>query len=306
MTEAEHVPVLVDEVIEGLAIKPWGWYVDCTVGLGGHSLAILEASSPDGQLLGLDADGESLEQARVLLSRFGNRVHLVQTNFRNLERVARQHGVAEAQGILMDLGLSSWQLARAGRGFSFQEEAFADMRFDPTEGPSAAELVNSLAEADLADLLWTLGEEPKSRRIARALVRARPLRTSREIGEVVERAVGRRGRIHPATRTFQALRIAVNRELKALEETLPQALDLLAQGGRLAVISFHSLEDRIVKQFFKRESQDCICPPEAPGCTCQHRASVRLVTRRPIVSSEEEITRNPRARSAKLRIAEKL
>ncbi len=306
MNKVKHTPVLLDEVLKGLAVKPTGWYVDCTVGLGGHSLAILEASAPEGRLLGLDADAEALEQARRNLSRFGERVRLVHGNFRDLEQIAFQHGVDQANGILMDLGLSSWQLAAADRGFSFQEDGPADMRFDRTQGLSAADLVNTLSEEDIATLLWRYGEEPKARRIARALVAARPIRTTGELVDIVCRVVRRRGRIHPATRTFQALRIGVNRELEALEEVLPQAIRILAPKGRLAVISFHSLEDRIVKRFFRREAKDCICPPNIPMCVCDHHATIRVITKRPITPSQEEVARNPRARSAKLRIAEKL
>jgi 16S rRNA (cytosine1402-N4)-methyltransferase len=206
----------------------------------------------------------------------------------------------------MDLGLSSWQLAASGRGFSFQEDAPADMRFDRSEGLSAADLVNTLSEEEIAALLWQYGEEPRARRIARALVAARPIRTTGQLVDVVCRVVRRRGRIHPATRTFQGLRIGVNRELEALEQALPQAIEMLAPVGRLVVISFHSLEDRIVKQFFRREAKDCICPPRIPACVCGHQATIRIVTRRPVVPSQEEIAENPRARSAKLRVAEML
>ena len=305
MNDTEHTPVLLHEALQGLAVKPEGWYVDCTVGLGGHSRAILEASAPGGRLLGLDADVESLELARLHLRSFGERARLVHGNFRHLEQIALQNGVSQANGILMDLGLSSWQLASA-RGFSFQQDGRADMRFDATQGASAADLVNTLSEAELAQLLWRYGEEPFARRIARALVAARPIGTSGELADVIARTVGRRGRIHPATRSFQALRIAANAELDALEEALPQAVRLLASGGRLAVISFHSLEDRIVKQFFRRESRDCICPPGAPGCVCGHRAVIRMISRKPVSPAQAEIAANPRARSAKLRIVEKL
>ncbi len=306
MDQPAHTPVLLNEAVEALAIRPFGWYVDCTVGLGGHSQAILEASQPDGRLLGLDADARSLELARQRLAAFGDRAVLVHANFRDLERVARDHGVDTANGIVMDLGLSSWQLADSARGFSFHDVGGLDMRFDPSEGAGAADLVNTLPEDELAALIWRYGEEPKARPIARAIVRARPIATAGQLAEVIARAVGRRGRIHPATRTFQALRIAVNRELDNLEAALPQAVRLLAPGGRLAVISFHSLEDRIVKTFFRNESRDCICPPEIPQCICGHRATLRIVTKKPITPSPREVSANPRARSAKLRVAERL
>ncbi len=306
MDEPAHTPVLLHEVIQALAIQPAGWYVDCTVGLGGHSSAILEASGPDGRLLGLDADARSLELARQRLAAFGPRAVLVHANFRDLERVAKDVGVEAANGIVMDLGLSSWQLADRSRGFSFHDEGGLDMRFDPSEGVSAADLVNSLGEDELANIIWRYGEEPKARPIARAIVRARPIATADQLAEVIARAAGRRGRIHPATRTFQALRIAVNRELESLEQALPQAVRLLAPGGRLAVISFHSLEDRIVKTFFRNESRDCICPPGMPQCTCGHRATLRIVSKKPITPGPREVMTNPRARSAKLRVAERL
>lgn len=304
--DTAHTPVLLHEVLEGLAVRPEGWYVDCTVGLGGHSRAILEASSPGGRLLGLDADPQTLELARLRLSSFGCRAHLVPGNFRNLQRIASENGVPSANGILMDLGLSSWQLANADRGFSFQLDGAADMRFDVEEGPSAADLVNTLDEAELADIIWQYGEEPGARRIAKAIIAARPIQKANELAGIVAGAIGKRGKIHPATRTFQALRIAVNSELEALEEALPQAVQLLAPRGRLAVISFHSLEDRIVKTFFRNESRDCICPPGLPGCVCNHRAIVRMVSKKPITPGEREIAANPRARSAKLRIVERL
>lgn len=306
MDEPAHTPVLLNELIQALAIRPAGWYVDCTVGLGGHSSAILEASGPDGRLLGLDADAQSLERAKQRLAGYGERVVLVHANFRDLERVARDSGVDAANGIVMDLGLSSWQLADRNRGFSFHDEGGLDMRFDPSEGDNAADLVNRLDEDELANLIWRYGEEPKARPIARAIVRARPIATAGKLAEVIARAVGRRGRIHPATRTFQALRIAVNRELDNLETALPQAVRLLAPGARVAVISFHSLEDRIVKTFFRNESRDCICPPGIPRCTCGHRATLRVITKKPIAPGPREVMANPRARSAKLRVAERL
>jgi 16S rRNA (cytosine1402-N4)-methyltransferase len=306
MNDTAHIPVLLQEVLEGLAVRPEGWYVDCTVGLGGHSRAILDASSPGGRLLGLDADPQTLEQARLRLSHFGNRARLVCSNFRSLAQIARENAVSAANGILMDLGLSSWQLADSDRGFSFQQDGAADMRFNPAEGPSAADLVNTLDESELAEIIWRYGEEPGSRRIARAIAAARPIYSASKLAAIVAGAIGKRGKIHPATRTFQALRIAVNDELEALEEALPQAVELLSPGGRLAVISFHSLEDRIVKTHFRNESRDCICPPGLPGCVCNHRAIVRMVSRKPITPGERELAANPRARSAKLRIVERL
>ncbi len=300
-----HIPVLVHAVLSWLRVRPGGVYVDGTVGGGGHGEAILEASSPDGRLLGLDRDPEALEVARARLARFGDRAVLRHGSFADLTSLAADF--APVDGVLLDLGLSSLQLADPERGFSFTLEGPLDMRFDPTEEtPTAADLVNTLSVGELAEVLYRYGEERQARRIAEAIVAARPLHTTRELAQVVERVVGRRERIHPATRVFQALRIAVNRELEALEAVLPQALEVLKPGGRLVVISFHSLEDRIVKRFLQRESRDCVCPPEVPVCVCGHRAQVRVLTPRPVRPDEAEVAANPRARSARLRAAEKI
>jgi 16S rRNA (cytosine1402-N4)-methyltransferase len=302
----EHIPVLYDEVLAGLQIRPGGLYVDATVGAGGHATGILEQSAPDGKLVGLDADPEAISFARGALHRFGDRVVLRVSNFRALATVAQSLGIEQVDGVLLDLGLSSRQLAHAGRGFSFLRNGPLDMRLDPSQGESAADLVNGLSEADLANLLWLYGEERRSRSIARAIVAARPVSTTRQLAAVVQARVGRREKIHPATRTFQALRIAVNDELAALTETLPQARDLLRPGGRLVVISFHSLEDRLAKNFLRQEARDCICPPEVLVCRCNHRATLKNVTRKPVRPGPEELARNTRSRSARLRIGERL
>jgi 16S rRNA (cytosine1402-N4)-methyltransferase len=304
---AGHEPVLYSAVLTHLALGPGDHVIDATVGGGGHALGLLEATAPNGQLLGLDRDPEAVSRARKRLAPYGQRVKIVQGSFRDLNVVASKHRFPPAGGVLLDLGLSSYQLASPERGFSFVKDGPLDMRFDPTQRQTAADYVNNLPTDELADLLYTYGEEKQSRRIARAIVAARPLNTTRELADVIEQAIGgRRGRIHPATKSFQALRIAVNDELRALEEALPQAIELLRIGGRLAVISFHSLEDRIVKQFFRRQAQDCICPPEQPICTCDHEASVRIITRRLVRPSESEIEQNPRSRSARLRVAARL
>ncbi len=249
----------------------------------------------------------ALEVARARLAPYGERVALVHNSFARLSECARAHDFVPVDGVLLDLGLSSLQLADPSRGFAFMKPGPLDMRFDPQSGePTAADLVNELPAEELARLLYRYGEERAARRVAEAIVAARPLRTTDELAAVVAQVLKRRGRIHPATRTFQALRIAVNDELAALEAVLPQAVEILAPGGRLAVISFHSLEDRIVKRFLRRESRDCICPPEAPVCTCGHRAALRLITRKPIRPTPEETAANPRARSARLRVAERL
>jgi 16S rRNA (cytosine1402-N4)-methyltransferase len=299
-SQFHHVPVLLAEVVTGLAPRSGGRYVDGTLGGGGHAATILEACGPDGRLLGIDADRSALAAARARLALFGDRVTLAHGNFRDLGRIARQNGFEQIDGLLLDLGISSHQLDTPERGFSFAADAPLDMRLDQTRGATAADLVNQLPEGELADLIYRYGEERGSRRIARFIVEARRKRriaTAGELADLVARALGgRHGKIHPATRSFQALRIAVNRELESLEAALPQAVELLAPGGRLAVISFHSLEDRIVKLFFRAES----------GYGGEGPVRLRIITKKPIEATEAEARSNPRSRSAKLRIAEKL
>lgn len=304
-----HIPVLFDAVLDALAVRPGAVIIDGTLGAAGHATALLEVAGPEGRLLGIDQDRTALALAAERLAEFGTRATLVHGRFDEMATLAAAHGITAADAILLDIGVSSMHLDRADRGFSFMQDGPLDMRMNRDgDAPTAEELVNTAAESDLADIIWRYGEDRLSRRIARAIVRARPLSTTAALAAVVERAYPRqRGeRIHPATRTFQALRIAVNDELGVLERVLPQAIALLAPGGRLGVIAFHSLEDRIVKRMFKKASTDCICPPEQPICTCQHRAVVRLVTRKPLVADAEEMARNPRSRSAKLRVVEKL
>ena len=299
-----HQPVLYKEIIHAIRPRQGGKYVDGTVGAGGHAHGILEASSPDGLLLGFDRDPEALALAGERLKPFGERAILRQTSYVEIEAEMQRLGWTEVDGILLDLGVSSMQFDRPERGFSFKEDAPLDMRFDPTRGETAADLLNSLSEEDLADLIFRYGEERRSRAVARAIVRSRPVLTTKQLAGIVVSVTGG-GKIHPATRTFQALRIATNRELESLEAVLPKALRALAPGGRFAVISFHSLEDRIVKRFFRQESQDCLCPPGQPVCTCGHRALVDEVVRKAVVPDADEIRSNPRARSAKLRIVER-
>ena len=264
-------------------------------------------------VLALDADPTAIDRASALQQDpyIGERLIPVRANFADLAAVAREQGVAPLDGILLDLGLSSFQLDQPQRGFAFRHEGPLDMRFDPEQGAPASDLVNSLPERVLADLIWRYGEEPGSRRVARAIVRERervPITTTTRLAEIVASALGgRRGRdIHPATRTFQALRIATNEELTALESALAGALDVLAPGGRLVVIAFHSLEDRIVKRFIERESVGCVCPPEIPVCVCDHRPRLQRITRRAVRPDADEMEANPRARSAVLRVAERL
>ena len=302
-----HLPVLYNEIIHAMQPHRGGLYVDGTVGAGGHAYGILQASSPDGKLLGMDLDPQALQLARTSLQQFAQRVHLVQASYISLRDQLKLLGWNQVDGILLDLGLSSIQLDTQDRGFSFQSEAPLDMRFGPSIGTTAADLVNHLDEVTLADLLYRYGEERRSRQVARAIVKARPITTTTQLAKVVAGATsGGKSGIHPATRTFQALRIAVNSELDALEALLPQALDTLRPGGRLAIIAFHSLEDRIVKQFMRRESRDCLCPPSQPVCTCGHKATLRAITGKPIRPQEDEVRNNPRSRSARLRVAERI
>jgi len=303
-----HKPVLYQEILLALRPHQTGHYVDCTLGAGGHAWGILEASSPNGRLLGLDVDPQALAIARQQLAGFGERAILLQSSYTGLSEQLQKIGWEGVDGVLLDLGASSMQFDTIERGFSFQAEAPLDMRFDPGNPVSAGDLINNLAEKDLADLIFRFGEERKSRQIARAIVKSRPIETTRQLAEIIFRANpprGQRHHLHPATRTFQALRIAVNRELDSVETVLPQAVAALNSGGRLAVISFHSLEDRIVKQYFRQEAKDCICPPRQPVCTCGHRASIIEIHRSPIRPQEAEVQKNPRARSALLRVAEK-
>jgi 16S rRNA (cytosine1402-N4)-methyltransferase len=306
MTSA-HIPVLSREVLEYLSVQPGGRYIDCTLGSGGHSQSILEKSSPGGQLLGIDADPEAITKASENLSKFGNSVLMVNDNFANLRDICIKYDFFPVHGILFDLGLSSPQLSEDGRGFSFQNEAPLDMRFSPAQKMTAADIINTYSEYEIARIIKTYGEEIHSRPIARRIVQKRPLRTTVELANIIEQAIGgRRGKIHPATRTFQALRIAVNRELENLESALNQSVGLLGFGGRLVVISYHSLEDRIVKQLMQKESKGCICPPEVMKCTCGHKPNLKIITKRIITPSFAELQINPRSRSARLRAAERI
>jgi 16S rRNA (cytosine1402-N4)-methyltransferase len=308
-----HQPVMVEEVMQALSPVPGSSHVDATVGGGGHAVRILEASAPDGRLLGLDADPAAIARCAERFSGLGDRVVLRQANFEELASVAPAAGFERVDGILVDLGLSSYQLADTARGFSFRTDGPLDLRFDPTRDRPASALLADLDERAIATLLRTYGEEPFAGRIARAVVaerRGAPIETAGQLAALVLRVVpaprGGRARIHPATRTFQALRIAVNRELDVLPTVLAAAVDLLRPGGRLVVLAYHSLEDRIVKRFVATERRGCICPPEVPVCVCGHSPRLRAVGPRPAFPSSDEIARNPRSRSARLRAAERL
>jgi 16S rRNA (cytosine1402-N4)-methyltransferase len=308
-----HLPVMPDQVMQTLAPAPGSLQIDATVGGGGHTERILEAASPDGRLLGLDADPAAIARVAERLARFGDRLVLRQANFRELAEVAPDAGFSAVDGALFDLGLSSFQLADRERGFGFRAGGPLDMRFDAGRGVPAAELLATLDADELAAVFRRYGEEPAAWRIARAIVEARktaPVETAEDLAALVERVAPgnprQKRRIHPATRVFQALRIAVNEELDALGEGLAAAVDLLRPGGRLVVLSYHSLEDRIVKRFLQAERRGCTCPPEAPVCVCGKQPRLRLVTRPSLTPTDDELQANPRARSARLRAAERL
>lgn len=301
-----------EEVLRYLAPKPGGVYVDGTVGGGGHAALVLEASAPDGKLIGLDRDTEALGAAKERLIPFGDRARLVQGNFAEMAETLAGFGITRIDGLLLDLGVSSHQLDSAQRGFSFQKDAPLDMRMDTGSGVTAAELVNALPEAELTRIIREFGEERWAKRIAAFIAKARseaPVETTLRLAEIIKAAIPRGAweeRIHPATRTFQALRIAVNDELASLETGLDLGVGMINPGGRVVVISFHSLEDRIVKNSLRRLSQGCTCPKELPYCVCGGKPRVRVLTSRPVMAGDAEVEANPRARSARLRAAEKL
>ncbi|MEI7743636.1 MAG: 16S rRNA (cytosine(1402)-N(4))-methyltransferase RsmH [Chloroflexota bacterium] len=311
--EVGHTPVMPDQVLETLAPAPGSLHIDATVGGGGHTERILEAANPDGRVLGLDADQLAINRVGDRLARFGDRLVLRRANFRELAEVAPAAGFGAVDGAFFDLGLSSYQLADRDRGFGFRAGGPLDMRFDATRGVPAAHLLETLDAEELASLFRKYGEEPAAWKIAKAIVAARavaPVQSAEELAALIERVVPEnprvRRRTHPATRVFQALRIAVNEELDALEDGLAAALDLLRPGGRLVVLSYHSLEDRIVKRFLAAERRGCTCPPEVPVCVCGKTPRLRLVTTPSMVPTDAEVETNPRARSARLRAAERL
>jgi 16S rRNA (cytosine1402-N4)-methyltransferase len=311
--ETKHKPVMLEDAIELLDCRPGRIYVDGTVGGGGYTRAILERSAPDGIVLGLDWDEEAIGRVREKLSgEYGPRVKLDKADFADIRRVLRKHDLEYADGIVVDLGVSSFQLEDPARGFSFTQEGPLDMRMDRELPQTAADLVNTLPEKDLADLIYKYGEERLSRRIAGTIVAERKqhrIGSTKELAEMIRKAVPRTRdsfRIHPATRTFQALRIAVNHELESVERFLPEALDVLRPGGKLCVIAFHSLEDRIVKRVFRSWAQSCRCPREFAACRCEGRPLARLLAKRALRPSDEEVESNPRARSARLRAVEKV
>jgi len=309
--ENQHVPVMMDEVLDLLHPKPGGVYVDGTVGLGGHSAAILEKIQPDGILIGVDRDKESLAKAAERLKNFSGCFRPVHDNYKNLPLALNRLTVESTDGILLDLGVSSWQLLSSGRGFSFQSDAMLDMRMDRTQPRTAADIVNETPESELADIIYQYGEERFSRRIAAAIANEReiaPITRCAQLAGIISRVVPVHGRrtIHPATRTFQALRIAVNEELDGLEEFLPEMARFLKRRARLVVIAFHSLEDRVVKRAFRKLAGQCVCDAPQELCRCERRGSVKILTSRPLMPGAEELAVNPRARSARLRAVEKI
>jgi len=320
--ETQHVPVMLEEVLKFLQSVAGGHYIDGTLGGGGHTKAILERSAPDGKVLGIDTDAQAIARVRERLAESvsDGRLVLAHGNFAELARIVDEVGFVSVQGILLDLGFSSHQMDSPQRGFSFSADGPLDMRLDQSQGMPAADLVNGASEQELADIFWRYGEETRSRQIARRIVRQRAKGAITRTSQLAQLAAAgvpfKAGAIHPATKTFQALRIAVNHELERLETVLPQMLDVLSasakgaghtgrrDSGRMVIIAFHSLEDRLVKEFMRRESRDCICPPRVPVCVCGHKARLRLLTPKPVIPIAQEVIANPRARSAKLRAAE--
>ncbi|NLO88977.1 MAG: 16S rRNA (cytosine(1402)-N(4))-methyltransferase RsmH [Clostridia bacterium] len=307
-----HVPVLLDEVIEGLKIKPDGIYVDCTLGGGGHSSEIAKRLGNEGTLVGIEQDPEAAKAAQRRLDGYEAHIRIVRENFRHLDRVLQNLGITRVDGFLADLGVSSYQLDNPARGFTYQEDAPLDMRMDPGSELTAEKIVNTYSKDELEKIIFQYGEERWASRIASFIVERRekkPLSTTGELVEIIKAAVPARARRkgpHPARRTFQALRIAVNDELNALRELLELMVRYAGPGGRICVISFHSLEDRLVKEAFQKHAQGCVCPADFPHCVCGKTPSLRIITRKPITAGKKEKELNPRSRSAKLRIAEKI
>jgi len=308
----EHVPVLLDEIIEILNPQPGEVFVDCTMGGGGHSKAIVSRILPGGKLIGIDQDINAVEAAKKNLKDFHDHIIFVHSNYERLNDIIIEYSPQGIDGILFDLGVSSHQLDEKERGFSYMQDAPLDMRMDKNAHFSAWDLINNFSEEEIAKIIWDYGEEKWAKRIARFIVKAREnhsIDTTGELVEIIKAAIpagARKDGPHPAKRTFQAIRIAVNRELEVLENTLDTALNWLKKGGRMGVISFHSLEDRIVKEKFKYWAQDCICPPELPVCQCNKRSMIKILTRKPVTAGKRELENNPRSRSAKFRAAEKI
>lgn len=309
--EFKHIPIMLEEVIEGLNIKEDGIYLDGTLGGAGHSKEIVKRLD-SGQLIGIDQDENALKKAKEVLSDYSDKVIFVKNNYENIDLVLKELHVEKVDGILLDIGVSSHQFDEISRGFSHNQDAPLDMRMDRSQGISAWDVVNKYSKERLEDIIFNFGEERWARRIAEFIIEERsttPIDTTLELVSVIKKAIPKKVRMeghHPAKKTFQAIRIEVNRELEVLQNSIEKMVGSLNPGGRLAIITFHSLEDRIVKEIFKELYKDCICPPEIPKCICEKKREIEIVTRKPIIPTKEEIRLNPRSRSAKLRIAEKL
>ena len=305
--EIQHNPVMVPEILKYLDVVSGGRYIDCTLGEGGHSKSILDASNPGGEVLGIDADHEAIEVSKSRLEKYQDRAIFVNDNFRNLRKIAMRRNFIPAHGILLDLGVSSLQLNIETRGFSFMRKSPLDMRFSYNQKLTADQVVNTFQENEIADILYHFGDERRARKIAKIIVENRPIKHSNELAEIIKKNIYiSNHKINPATKTFQALRIYINEELSALSEVLEQSLEIIGIGGRLAVISYHSIEDRIVKNYFRRESKYCICLPNVIKCECNHEPKLKVITKKPISPSSNEIISNRRSRSAKLRVIERI
>ena len=295
------------EILKYLDVVSGGRYIDCTLGEGGHSKSILDASNPGGEVLGIDADHEAIEVSKSRLEKYQDRAIFVNDNFRNLRKIAMRRNFIPAHGILLDLGVSSLQLNIETRGFSFMRKSPLDMRFSFNQKLTADQVVNTFQENEIADILYHFGDERRARKIAKIIVENRPIKHSNELAEIIKKKIYiSNHKINPATKTFQALRIYINEELSALSEVLEQSLEIIGIGGRLAVISYHSIEDRIVKNYFRRESKYCICLPNVIKCECNHEPKLKVITKKPISPSSNEIISNRRSRSAKLRVIERI
>ncbi len=305
--DIQHIPVMVPEVLKYLKVSAVGRYIDCTLGEGGHTKSILEASNPGGEVLGIDADHEAIEVSKNRLERYGERFIFENSNFKNIKKIAMKSNFVPCHGILFDLGVSSLQLDKESRGFSFRRKAPLDMRFSINQTLTAEEVLNTFSESEISDILYQYGEERQSRKIARLIVENRPLSNADQLSNLIKKNIKQTNyKINPSTKTFQALRIYINEELNSLTQALEQSLEILEVGGRMAVISYHSLEDRIVKNYFKKESKYCICPPNIPECDCGHIPKLKVITKKPVSPSQSEIDANKRSRSAKLRVIERI
>ena len=305
--DIQHIPVMVPEILKYLEVSSGGRYIDCTLGEGGHTKSLLEASNPGGEVLGIDADHEAIEVSKNRLEEYGERFIYENSNFKNIKKIAMKSKFVPCHGILFDLGVSSLQLDKESRGFSFRRKAPLDMRFSINQTLTAQDVLNTFSESEISDILYQYGEERQSRKIAKLIIENRPLSNADELSDLIKKNIRQTNyKINPSTKTFQALRIYINEELNSLSQALEQSLEILGVGGRMAVISYHSLEDRIVKNFFKKESKYCICPPNIPECDCEHFPKLKIVTKKPVSPSQSEIDANKRSRSAKLRVVERI